>query len=164
MGDWKPRESCEWKKINQSGFYLWIFLFVLFSITIKSTKSGVRCLDSSPGSLTHYETLSKLFSLSVFYFLVSKVDIIHIFSTYLTHKVIVRLKWSDTRKTHRTVVLKVWTPDRQYQHHLGAFLEMQILGPHSRPTESETLGCGGTIQQVLQVILMARVWSYLDLN
>lgn len=32
-------------------------------------------------------------------------------------------------------------PDKQFSASPGNLLEMKILGPHSRPIESETLGC-----------------------
>lgn len=41
-----------------------------------------------------------------------------------------------------TMVLKGWSWNQQYQHHLGLLLEMQILGPHPRPAELEILEVG----------------------
>lgn len=40
------------------------------------------------------------------------------------------------KQRSNAVVLKVWSLNRQYQHHL---VEVQIVRPHYRPTESETL-------------------------
>ena len=45
---------------------------------------------------------------------------------------------------------------------LGNLLEMHVLGPQPRPTESETLGVelGNLFSQALQVILMqTEVWE-----
>lgn len=39
----------------------------------------------------------------------------------------------------RQVVLKMHSEDWQYQHP-GSMLEMQILGPHLRPTDSSSEG------------------------
>ena len=44
--------------------------------------------------------------------------------------------YQSRRESGRMMILGVWLLDQQ--HHLG--LEVQILGLHSRPSESETLG------------------------
>lgn len=45
----------------------------------------------------------------------------------------------------RPITLQVSYPDQQHQHHWN-LLEIQILRPHFRPTESETLGIGPSNQ------------------
>lgn len=43
------------------------------------------------------------------------------------------------------MVLKMWSPDQQHQHHLGASEKCQLLGsPISKTTQSEILGLGPT--------------------
>ena len=69
-----------------------------------------------------------------------------------------KLPSSPYRKTqhlHRLVVLTVWAGPAASASP-GSLSDMQILGPRSRPTESELLGKGPAIlfQQAVLVILM----------
>lgn len=47
-----------------------------------------------------------------------------------------------------TVLLKMHFLDQQHYHHLENLLEMRMVGPHLRLTESETMG-DGTQQSVV---------------
>lgn len=43
---------------------------------------------------------------------------------------------------HVCVCVCVWSPNQQWQHHQGTWLETHTLRPHARPTESKILGVG----------------------